>query len=101
MRKILILALFGLSLCTKSYAQKEFGTYESSYFEKEYSVQLSFKSITDYDLWIDMKSLDDTWDESVCIKVSSKDYLEFISAFDSAKVKYEEWKKIADSSRKR
>jgi hypothetical protein len=75
-------------------AQEKFNTYENSYIQKTYPIQISVKDKDDYSLYIDAFSLDKIHSDGG-ITIKKEQYQDFVKALTEAKGKYEEWVKIA------
>jgi hypothetical protein len=75
-------------------AQKKFTTYDNTYDEKTYDIQISSKDKDDFTLWIDAMSLDALRKEGG-LMIKKKQYQDFIDALNEAKLKYIEWSKTA------
>jgi hypothetical protein len=91
--KILALCVFTLT-ALKSNAQEKFASYDNTYAEKTYDIQLSSKDREKFSLYIDAMSLDRTHEKGGII-IDQKQYQYFINAITEARTKYEEWVKTA------
>jgi hypothetical protein len=91
--KLFILVAF-LSLIMNSYGQEKFTTYDNTYSEKTYEIQLSKDNTGSLTIWIDALSLDNLHEKGG-IMVKEKQYQSFVDALGEAKTKYEEWVKTA------
>ncbi len=75
-------------------AQEKFATYDNTYAEKSYEIQISSKEQEKFTLYIDAMSLDKIHNKGG-ITIDQKNYPEFMNALAEAKLKYEEWVKTA------
>ena len=92
LKSLILLASVCLSI--NSFAQDKFTTYDNTYAEKTYDIQLSSDDKTGFTLWIDALSLDNLHEKGG-LMIKEKQYESFIGALDEAKSKYEEWVKTA------
>ncbi len=91
--KLFILVVF-LGSTINSYGQEKFTTYDNTYSDKTYDIQLSKDAKGKFTIWIDAMSLDKLHEKGG-IMVKEKHYESFINALSEAKIKYEEWVKTA------
>lgn len=82
------------SITIQSNAQEKFTTYDNTYSEKTYDIQISSKEKEKFSLYIDAMSLDSSHEKGG-ITIDQKQHLDFLNAIVEAKVKYEEWVKTA------
>ncbi|NRT14698.1 hypothetical protein HNP99_001042 [Flavobacterium sp. 28A] len=86
-----ILTICSITLMTtKSNAQEKFTTYDNTYGEKTYEIQISSKDKEKFSLYIDAMSLDSNHSKGG-ITIDQKQHQDFLNAIAEAKIKYEEW----------
>ncbi|MEI6823620.1 MAG: hypothetical protein WCL51_16940 [Bacteroidota bacterium] len=93
--KKLVTILFLLTLWVTTFSQKKYDSYESSYFNKEYDLSLSYKSELDFTLWITAPSFDKLHSKDGVLSLSFQRFDNFTNALIEAKSKYIEWVKTA------
>lgn len=90
-----VITLFALLFtATNVKAQEKFSTYENSFVQKTYPIQISVKEKDDFVLYVDAFSLDKIHSDGG-ITIKSNKYQDFLNALTEAKGKYEEWVKTA------
>ena len=94
MMKIILTVLITILISISVSAQEKFLTYDNTYANKNYDINLSIKDNNKFTLYINAMSLDKLH-ENGGFMVYDKDYPEFIDALNQAKLKYEEWVKTA------
>ncbi|MBX2931996.1 MAG: hypothetical protein KF781_08635 [Chitinophagaceae bacterium] len=92
-KTILTISLF-VATALQSKAQEKFTTYDNTYVEKSYDIQISAKEKEKFTLYIDAMSFD-KMHEKGGISIDQKQHQEFLNALSEAKLKYEEWVKTA------
>ncbi|WP_288370319.1 hypothetical protein [uncultured Algoriphagus sp.] len=93
MKKLLIILALGNFVSISSFAQEKYTTYYSSYFDKDYEIDVSFKD-NKLGLYIDLAGLD-RLRETGGISINDKSYDGFMENLQFARSKYEEWIKVA------
>lgn len=97
LKSVLIAASF-LFFQFKSFAQQKFTTYDNTYANKTYDIQISTKDEKDgFSLYIDAMSLDKSHDRGG-ITINKKQHSDFINALNESKLKYLEWMKTAQDN---
>jgi len=91
-KEILLLTIFLWS--TFIVAQDNFATYNNSYFEKTYNIDISLKENDKFNLYIDAYSMDRLY-KIGGITVDNKELSSLIDALNNAKLKYQEWVEVA------
>ena len=96
MKKIFLILKFVVLvvLYSISFAQESYNSYSNLYSGNKYDIQISYKDSLKYTLYIDMMSMD-RLSKSGGIMVDKKEHEKFIKTLEEAKLKYEEWVKIA------
>jgi hypothetical protein len=85
-------------LCTlvfttfKAFSQEKFSTYKI--YSKNYEIQIASKEDNKFDLYVDAKSLDKLHEVGGLL-IRQSQHQDFLNAIAEAKLKYEEWIKIA------
>lgn len=77
-------------LSLNSFAQESFTTYDNTYANKTYDIQIALEENDKYSLYIDALSLDKLRSKGG-IMVTHKQQPDFIAALNEAKAKYIEW----------
>lgn len=97
LKNFLLVALFA-SIVPKCFAQKKFATYDNTYVNKTYDIQISIEDKKDnFSLYIDAMSLDNAHAKGG-ITINSKQHSDFINALNESKLKYLEWVKTAQDN---
>lgn len=91
--KILVICFFTL-FSVKSFSQENFSSYYSDYLEETYTVKISLEEDKTFSLYIETMSLDRLYTKGGLI-LEQKKYPELLKSIEKAKIKYEEWVKIA------
>lgn len=94
MKKIILTIFISLFLLANITAQEKFTTYDNSYAEKSYEINLSSKENGKYTLYIEAMSMDKLH-ETGGLMVESKIHQKFLDALNEAKIKYQEWVQTA------
>jgi hypothetical protein len=92
MKKILLIITLFTSII--SFGQDKFTTYESSYIDKSYNIDISIKDYPKFTLYINAYSLDKLHDKGGFM-VTNKRHQAFLDALSQAKNKYQEWTNVA------
>lgn len=92
-KKTLLIVLF-IATLLQTKAQEKLSTYKNSLTGKTFDIKISSNEKKNFTLWIDANSLDDLHKEGG-ISIAEEDYLNFLTALDDAKLKFEEWQNVA------
>jgi len=77
-----------------SFGQEFFSNYEDNFFNHAYAIDVSFEDSSDYEIWIEAKSLDA--DHRKCgMVVTKSQHEDFLNVLDSVQEKYSEWVEVA------
>lgn len=90
MKKIILLFL----ISSYSFAQEKYENYKSSYFDKEFYINISKEEDSSIKFWIETNSMDKTSRESLVI-IESKNLENFKELLIKAKETYVKWKNTA------
>ncbi len=97
MKKFLIPFLLILAFVTTANAQEKYGTYYSSYFEKELDVMASSEVGTEPDIFIQV--LGKTSYDEVYLRFNGEDISFLNNSLRKIKEKYIEWRTVAKNNR--
>ncbi len=79
------------------YSQEKYATYDNTYIEKTYEVQISLEANNKFTFYIDALSLDNFVDKGG-FEISSNQLKGFLTNLNQAKEKYKEWIKTAKAN---
>ena len=92
-KSLFTISLF-IAMAFQSEAQDKFTSYDNTYAEKSYEIQISSKEKDKFKLYINAMSFDRTHDEGG-ISIDQNNHQDFLNALAESKIKYEEWIKTA------